>query len=109
MLNLQVTNTGTIYVYENAKGEFKLIAVTQRPQSDEVRAKNPATLGRQRPMSSGSRYGNALISLGKLKDDGFEAFAVGAPFEDEGRGAVYIYFGSKTFWRNDGSSKGTTT
>lgn len=41
-----------------------------------------------------SRFGMAVTSAGDLNSDGFEDFAVGAPYENEGQGAVYIYLGS---------------
>ncbi|XP_046412841.1 integrin alpha-PS1 isoform X1 [Neodiprion fabricii] len=40
-----------------------------------------------------SRFGFALTNLGDLNKDGYEDIAIGAPYE--GRGAVYIYLGSK--------------
>lgn len=45
-------------------------------------------VGRQRE----SQFGIALTSLGDLNRDGFNDFAVGSPYEDNG-GAVYIFFG----------------
>ena len=41
------------------------------------------------------RFGTALVSLGDLDLDGYDDFAVGSPFEDEGKGAVRIYYGKK--------------
>ncbi|XP_066588057.1 integrin alpha-PS1 isoform X2 [Prorops nasuta] len=41
-----------------------------------------------------SRFGFALTSLGDLNKDGYEDIAVGSPYE--GKGAVYIYLGSKS-------------
>ena len=41
-----------------------------------------------------SRFGFSLTSLGDLNHDGFEDLAVGAPYDDDGRGTVYIYLGS---------------
>ena len=72
--------------------------------SKTITNERPATLARQRPLTDGSRYGNAIINLGNLKDDGCkacEAFAVGSPYEDEGRGAVYIYFGNTWNWAHN--------
>ncbi|KAI1308987.1 Integrin alpha-8 [Halotydeus destructor] len=45
----------------------------------------------------GGRFGSSLISLGDINNDRFNDVAVGAPFEDDQRGAVYIYFGSINF------------
>ncbi|CAH1154080.1 unnamed protein product [Phaedon cochleariae] len=47
-------------------------------------------------MNSKGRFGLSLASLGDLNQDGFDDFAVGAPYDGpNGRGAVYIYYGSK--------------
>ncbi|KAB7494231.1 Integrin alpha-PS1 [Armadillidium nasatum] len=40
-----------------------------------------------------SRFGFSLTTLGDLNLDGYNDFAVGAPYE--GKGAVYVYLGSK--------------
>lgn len=46
--------------------------------------------------SSRGRFGLALTSLGDINLDGFGDFAVGAPYDGpKGRGAVYIFHGSK--------------
>lgn len=39
------------------------------------------------------RFGFALTNLGDLNKDKYEDIAIGAPYE--GKGAVYIYLGSK--------------
>ena len=58
-------------------------------------------LKRSGPLTSGSRYGTALLNLGKLDGDKCEDFAVGAPYDGEDHsGAIYIYRGSKDFWDN---------
>lgn len=47
-------------------------------------------------VNSKSRFGLALSSLGDINLDGYGDFAVGAPYDGpKGRGAVYIYHGSK--------------
>lgn len=50
---------------------------------------------REGPTSRG-RFGLSLASLGDINLDGFGDFAVGAPYDGKaGRGAVYIYHGSR--------------
>ncbi|XP_031627773.1 integrin alpha-PS2 isoform X2 [Contarinia nasturtii] len=47
-------------------------------------------------LNSRARFGLSLTSLGDINLDGFGDFAVGAPYDGpEGRGAVYIFHGSK--------------
>ena len=46
-------------------------------------------------VTSGSRFGSAVENLGDIHNDGFEDFAVGAPyFGDDRAGAVFIYRGN---------------
>lgn len=42
---------------------------------------------------SGARFGSALSCLGDLDHDGYADLAVSAPYEDEQRGAIYIFQG----------------
>ncbi|XP_043222873.1 integrin alpha-PS3-like [Amphibalanus amphitrite] len=42
---------------------------------------------------SHARFGSTLASLGDIDNDGFFDFAVGAPYEEDGRGAVYVFRG----------------
>ncbi|XP_063706584.1 integrin alpha-PS2 [Culicoides brevitarsis] len=57
------------------------------------------TFGRQHfrdGLRSKSRFGLALSTLKDVNLDGYEDFAVGAPYDGEnGRGCVYIYYGSQ--------------
>lgn len=39
------------------------------------------------------RFGAALSSLGDVSGDGLTDVAIGAPMEDDNRGAVYIFLG----------------
>ena len=48
-------------------------------------------MGRERE----SQFGLAISSTGDLNKDGYEDFAVGSPYEQGGRGAVYIFFGGE--------------
>ncbi|XP_071812883.1 integrin alpha-6-like isoform X3 [Apostichopus japonicus] len=41
-----------------------------------------------------SRFGMSVTGLGDINWDGFEDFAVGAPYENDAQGAVYVYLGS---------------
>ncbi|EFN89848.1 Integrin alpha-PS4 [Harpegnathos saltator] len=43
---------------------------------------------------AGGRFGSALMCLGDVDYDGYGDFAVGAPYEEESGGAVYIYHGN---------------
>uniref|UniRef100_A0A2A4JQ16 Uncharacterized protein n=1 Tax=Heliothis virescens TaxID=7102 RepID=A0A2A4JQ16_HELVI len=42
----------------------------------------------------GSQFGSAIINLGDLNGDKCHEIAIGAPFENSGEGAVYIYSGA---------------
>ncbi|RWS22803.1 Integrin alpha-9-like protein [Leptotrombidium deliense] len=44
---------------------------------------------------TGARFGSALASCGDLNYDGYQDIAVGAPYENDGKGSVYIFHGSK--------------
>ncbi|XP_050306120.1 integrin alpha-5-like [Anthonomus grandis grandis] len=46
--------------------------------------------GSNRP---GARFGTSITSIGDFDLDGFNDVAISAPYEDNGRGAVYIYKG----------------
>ncbi|XP_052259458.1 integrin alpha-V-like isoform X6 [Dreissena polymorpha] len=44
-----------------------------------------------------ARFGSAIASIGDIDRDNYTDFAVGAPYEEDGRGAVYIYMGISNF------------
>lgn len=82
---------------------FKLIAITEGVEHSKI----PNIAGDinvlLRPhVSNGARFGASLLALGKLDADSYEDFAVGAPYENSGEGAVYVYRGSKDFWITEG-------
>ncbi|XP_061185861.1 integrin alpha-2-like [Saccostrea echinata] len=43
----------------------------------------------------GSRFGFAMANLNDINNDGFNDVVIGAPFESDGQGAVYVYMGYK--------------
>ncbi|XP_068247272.1 integrin alpha-PS3-like [Palaemon carinicauda] len=52
-----------------------------------------------------ARFGTTLASPGDINQDRYEDVAVGAPWEDDGKGAVYIYLGSIYGLRNKFSQR----
>ncbi|CAH0581590.1 unnamed protein product [Chrysodeixis includens] len=44
--------------------------------------------------TNGAWFGNAITDLGDIDGDGFQDVAIGAPWENDGIGAVYIYRGN---------------
>ncbi|XP_072037668.1 integrin alpha-9-like [Amphiura filiformis] len=69
---------GRVYVYiNNCKGQVE-------PQDFKLSGND----------AFGARFGSAIAGAGDLNDDGFEDVVIGAPWEDDNSGAVYVYFGS---------------
>uniref|UniRef100_A0A3Q3VQM3 Uncharacterized protein n=1 Tax=Mola mola TaxID=94237 RepID=A0A3Q3VQM3_MOLML len=66
---------GAVYIFLNENGSFQ----------------KTATMVLRGPSSSA--FGFAVAAIGDVNQDGFQDFAVGAPFRDTGR--VYIWMGSK--------------
>nr|XP_057917211.1 integrin alpha-3b [Doryrhamphus excisus] len=66
---------GAVYIYMNENGSFQKTPTTV--------LKGPAS----------SAFGLAVAAIGDINQDGFQDFAVGAPFHDTGK--VYIWTGSK--------------
>ena len=99
---LQRGNTGAIYVFENPgnrQNNFKISAVGGfKPPMRRIPS-NTLTLPPNEKLSDGARYGAAILNIGKLNGDKYEDFVVGAPYEGS-TGAVYVYLGSRDFWRD---------
>nr|XP_056720205.1 integrin alpha-X-like [Euleptes europaea] len=55
--------------------------------------------------SSLGRFGSALSSLGDVTGDGLADVAIGAPMEDEERGAIYIFLGERDRLREQYSQR----
>ncbi|XP_029311996.1 integrin alpha-3b isoform X2 [Cottoperca gobio] len=66
---------GAVYIFMNENGSFQKTA--------SMVLKGP----------SSSAFGFAVAAIGDVNQDGFQDFAVGAPFHDTGK--VYIWMGSK--------------
>ncbi|KAM7379156.1 hypothetical protein PAMP_004727 [Pampus punctatissimus] len=69
---------GAIYVYINKAGKWDKV----KP----IRIDGPKD----------SMFGLAVENLGDINQDGYDDFAVGAPYADDKAGSVYIYHGSAT-------------
>uniref|UniRef100_A0A3Q4N8P1 Integrin, alpha 6b n=1 Tax=Neolamprologus brichardi TaxID=32507 RepID=A0A3Q4N8P1_NEOBR len=69
---------GAVYVYINNAGKWNKVTPTR-------------IVG---PLDS--MFGLAVENLGDINLDGYDDFAVGAPYDDKGKGKVYIYYGSAT-------------
>ncbi|XP_037314815.2 integrin alpha-6b [Pungitius pungitius] len=66
---------GAVYVYVNKAGKWNKVTPIRIDGLKD------------------SMFGEAVENLGDINQDGFEDFAVGAPYENEGAGAVYVYHG----------------
>lgn len=53
----------------------------------------------------GARFGTAIADLGDVNGDGFTDIAIGAPWEDSGTGAVYVYMGKADGLNKDNVQK----
>lgn len=72
---------GRVYLYDN-KGDGDLRLSAELPEvfsSDRWRA----------------NFGRAIAAVGDIDLDGYQDVAIGAPYESNGEGVVYIYRGSK--------------
>ncbi|XP_075974463.1 integrin alpha-PS3-like [Anticarsia gemmatalis] len=67
------------------------IFMTRESNSDFIFEESGHILGSQK---SAAKFGSSIADLGDIDGDGFRDIAIGAPYEDDGIGAVYIYKGN---------------
>uniref|UniRef100_A0A8B9JQ70 Integrin, alpha 2 (CD49B, alpha 2 subunit of VLA-2 receptor), tandem duplicate 2 n=1 Tax=Astyanax mexicanus TaxID=7994 RepID=A0A8B9JQ70_ASTMX len=84
----QKKETGKVYVFSIRKG----ILISQ----DSLEGSSPL---------ENSRFGMAIAAVPDLNLDGFADVVIGAPLEDNNRGAIYIYNGDKKSIRKQSSQK----
>ncbi|XP_034246868.1 integrin alpha-PS5-like [Thrips palmi] len=84
---------GRVYVYVNdGEGRLRRTEAPLTPTRDvPAHHRHHGEHG-----DHGPRFGSAIAAAGDVNRDGFNDVWVGAPFEDGGRGAVYLFLGSST-------------
>uniref|UniRef100_A0A8D0GA38 Integrin subunit alpha 10 n=1 Tax=Sphenodon punctatus TaxID=8508 RepID=A0A8D0GA38_SPHPU len=79
-LGAQNKETGRVYIYKVGQVNTRLVS-------------NGTLQADKKPQDS--RFGYSLAAVSDLNHDGFNDVVVGAPLEDNHRGAVYVYHGNR--------------
>ncbi|XP_035757337.1 integrin alpha-4 [Egretta garzetta] len=73
-----IREEGRVYVYINSGSDAKMVELNIELSGSD---------------SYAARFGESIANLGDIDNDGFEDVAIGAPQEDNLKGAIYIYNG----------------
>ncbi|XP_065526263.1 integrin alpha-4 isoform X1 [Lathamus discolor] len=73
-----IREEGRVYVYINSGSEAKMVELNIELSGSD---------------SYAARFGESIVNLGDIDNDGFEDVAIGAPQEDDLKGVIYIYNG----------------